>query len=77
VPVYDGPQIGQLQLGFNQMAAGLTERERIRKMFGTYVDPEVADHILQEDGIHEGEEVEVTIMFVDVRNFTGFAERSA
>ena len=77
VPVYDGTQIGQLQLGFNQMVAGLAERERIREMFGTYVDSDVADYILQEGGILEGEEVEVTIMFIDVRNFTGFAEQTS
>jgi adenylate cyclase len=75
VPVYDGTQIGQLQLGFNQMVSGLAERERIREMFGTYVDAEVAEHILQEGGILEGEEIEVTIMFIDIRDFTGFAER--
>jgi adenylate cyclase len=77
VPVYDGTQIGQLQLGFNQMVAGLAERERIRNVFGTYVDPDVAAHVLSEGTSLEGEEVEVTVMFVDVRNFTGFAERRA
>jgi adenylate cyclase len=74
VPVYDGTQVGQLQLGFNQMADGLAERERIRETFGTYVDPAVAEHVLREGTALEGEEVEVTIMFVDVRNFTSFAE---
>jgi adenylate cyclase len=74
VPVYDGTQIGQLQIGFNQMAAGLAERERIRQVFGTYVDPAVAEYVLSEGTNLEGEEVEVTIMFIDVRNFTGFAE---
>jgi adenylate cyclase len=77
VPVYDGTQIGQLQLGFNLMVDGLAERERIREAFGTYVDSEVADHILREGGTLEGEEIEVTIMFIDVRNFTGFAERTS
>ncbi len=77
VPVYDGTQIGQLQLGFNQMVAGLAERERIREMFGTYVDSEVVDYILKEGGTLDGEEVEVTIMFIDVRDFTGFAERTS
>ncbi len=71
VQVYDGTQIGQLQLGFNRMVAGLAERERIRNAFGTYVDPEVARHILDEGTSLEGEEVEVTIMFIDIRNFTG------
>jgi adenylate cyclase len=74
VPVYDGTQVGQLQLGFNQMVQGLAERERIREAFGTYVDPEVADHILREGTSLSGEDVEVTIMFIDVRSFTAFAE---
>jgi adenylate cyclase len=76
VPVYDATQIGQLQLGFNRMVEGLAERERIREAFGTYVDPEVAQHILEEGTKLEGEEVEVTILFIDVRDFTGFAERT-
>ena len=76
VPVYDGTQIGQLQLGFNNMVEGLEERERIREAFGAYVDPDVAERILDQDGALDGDEVEVTIMFVDIRNFTGFAERT-
>ena len=76
VPVYDATQIGQLQLGFNQMVEGLAERERIRETFGTYVDPDVAEHILEEGTRLEGEEVEVTILFVDVRDFTSFAEHT-
>ena len=76
VPVYDGSEVGQLQAGFNRMVAGLRERERIRETFGTYVDRDVAEHILSEDGGAEGQEVEVTLMFLDVRDFTGFAERA-
>ncbi len=76
VPVYDGSQIGRLQLGFNEMVAGLAERERIREAFGTYVDPDVAAHVLEEGTDLAGEEVEVTLMFIDVRNFTSFAERT-
>lgn len=76
VPVYDGTEIGQLQLGFNAMVAGLAERERLREAFGTYVDPEVARRVLEQDGGLEGEEVEVTLMFIDIRDFTGFAERT-
>jgi adenylate cyclase len=75
VQVDDGSEVGLLQAGFNRMAAGLAERERLREVFGTYVDAEVAEHILREGTSLEGEEVEVTIMFLDVRDFTGFAER--
>ena len=74
VPVYDGTQLGQLQLGFNHMVNGLAERERIREALGIYLDPDVAARVL-EDGVDlEGEEVDVTVMFVDVRGFTSFAE---
>lgn len=72
---YDGTQIGQLQAGFNEMVEGLSERQRIREVFGTYVDQEVAEHILQNEAAVGGEQLEVTVMFVDVRDFTGFAER--
>jgi adenylate cyclase len=77
VTVDDGGEIGLLQAGFNRMVAGLRERERIRDAFGTYVDREVAEHILSEGTDLEGEEVEVTLMFVDVRDFTGYAERAS
>jgi adenylate cyclase len=77
IPVYDGSEIGLLQAGFNEMTAGLRERERIREAFGTYLDHEVAEHILASGTMLEGEEVEVTAMFIDIRDFTGFAERAS
>jgi adenylate cyclase len=76
IPVYDASEIGQLQLGFNDMVAGLAERERIRDAFGTYVDPDVADRILSGGTNLAGEQVDVTCMFIDVRGFTPFAERT-
>ncbi len=76
IPVYDGTEIGRLQAGFNQMVAGLAERERIRAAFGTYVDPGIVDHILRAGTDLAGEELEVSAMFLDIRNFTGFAERT-
>jgi adenylate cyclase len=74
VPVYDVSEIGQLQSGFNDMVAGLAERERIRAAFGTYVDPDVAERIITAGTNLAGEEVDVTCMFLDVRGFTSFAE---
>ncbi|MGZ6780356.1 MAG: HAMP domain-containing protein, partial [Mycobacterium sp.] len=35
VVVDDASEVGRLQVGFNAMAAGLAERERIREVFGT------------------------------------------
>lgn len=76
VLVDDGGEIGFLQTGFNRMVAGLRDRERIRDAFGTYVDRDVAEHILREGTNLAGEEVEVTAMFIDIRDFTGIAERA-
>lgn len=54
---------------------GLQERERIRAAFGTYLDPAVAEHVLREGPSLAGAEVGVTASFLDVRGFTGYAER--
>ncbi len=76
VPVTTGDEIGELAASFNEMAAGLAERERIREAFGTYLDEEVAEYILSEDFPDQGEEVEVTVLICDVVNFTEFARSS-
>jgi adenylate cyclase len=77
IPVYDGSEVGLLQAGFNQMTAGLRDRERIREAFGTYLDRDVAEHILEAGTSLAGEEVDITAMFVDIRDFTGLAERAS
>jgi class 3 adenylate cyclase len=77
VPITTADELGELGASFNQMVGGLRERERIRQAFGTYLDHEVADHILSEGFSEQGEIVEVSILFCDVRNFTGFAEAAS
>ncbi len=76
VPVYDATEIGRLQVGFNAMVVGLRERERIRDAFGTYVDPAIAEIILREGTDLDGEELDVTVMFIDIRGFTTYASRT-
>jgi class 3 adenylate cyclase len=73
IPVTTSDDLGELTDGFNRMAAGLAERERIREAFGTYLDREVAEYILTEGVNPAGIEVDVSILFCDVRNFTQFA----
>ncbi len=73
VPVTTGDELGELAANFNEMAAGLAERERLREAFGTYLDKEVAEYILSEGFTEEGVEVEVSVLFCDVRDFTAFA----
>src|SRR4051812_44642997 len=77
VPVTSGDELGQLARSFNEMLTGLEERERLRTAFGSYVSPDVAERVMAEGELLEGEDVEVTILFVDIRDFTPFAERSS
>ena len=76
VTVTSGDEIGQLARSFNEMLTGLEERGRLRTAFGSYVSPNVADRVMAEGELLEGEDVEVTVLFVDIRDFTPFAERS-
>jgi class 3 adenylate cyclase len=76
VPVTTSDEVGLVARAFNKMVAGLAERDQIRDALGTYVDHDVAEHILDESDLLEGEEVDVTVMFLDVRDFTGFVERA-
>jgi len=78
VPVMANDETGVLSEAFNQAAAGLEERERLRDAFGVYLDPTVAEHVMREDGAAQhGQEREVTVLFVDIRGFTAFAERAS
>jgi adenylate cyclase len=77
VRVISGDELGTLAGSFNEMMQGLSEREALHEAFGSYVDPAVADRVLEEGELLEGQDREVTAMFVDVRDFTPFAERSS
>ena len=76
VPVVTSDELGELSHDFNLMAAGLEEREQMREAFGTYLDHDIVQLILSGRFPQDGVEVTVSIMFVDVRGFTAFAERS-
>ena len=71
VPVTTADEFGELSSAFNQMVDGLAERERLREAFGAYLDEEVARHIIGSDYDPEGHEVEVSLLFCDVQDFTG------
>lgn len=75
LPVVQDDDLGALAASFNRMQDGLAERERLRAAFGSYVDPALATRLLEQgDDIFSGERRDVTVMFVDIRDFTPFAE---
>jgi class 3 adenylate cyclase len=75
VPVVATDETGALARSFNMMAEGLKERQRLRSAFGAYVDPDVAERVIKEGADLAGEELEVTILFLDIRGFTELAGR--
>jgi class 3 adenylate cyclase len=76
VPVVATDETGSLAQSFNTMVEGLDERERLRDAFGLYVDPALAERVIREGADLAGEELVVSVLFLDIRNFTAFAERS-
>jgi adenylate cyclase len=72
--VWDSTEMGLLQAGFNEMVAGLRERERIRDLFGRQVGQDVARQALAREDLQLGGEVcEVTVLFVDIVGSTRLA----
>jgi adenylate cyclase len=74
VPIVSNDELGTLARSFNAMVGGLAEREALRSALGTYVDPGLAERVLAEGQILAGEEVDVTVMFVDIVGFSARAE---
>jgi adenylate cyclase len=67
-------EIGHLAAVFNRMVGGLKREALVRDLFGQYVSPQVARLAIEEEGHLEGQVVECTVLFVDIRRFTGLAE---
>lgn len=68
---YVARQIRQtVQLSIERMETG----EQIRTLFGQQVSPEVVEAILDQKGILQASHRKVAILFLDIRNFTQFAD---
>ena len=67
-------EISALARSFNEMAAGLQDRERVRGLLGKVVSPAIAEELLRRPITLGGEEREVTVLFVDIRGFTAHCE---
>ena len=73
--VLSNDEIGKLRGHFNEMVEGLQEREKIRDTFGKFVSLEIAEKLISQGSeLLEGEEIETTVMFTDIRDFTPFSE---
>ena len=74
VALTSGDEFGHLAASFNQMVRGLAERQALQSALGSYVDPIVAERLLAEGELLDGEYADVTVLFLDIRGFTALSE---
>lgn len=75
VKITSGDEFGKLTRTFNQMVAGVRERERERDIFGRVVSPEVREKLLNGDLKLGGENRNVSVLFSDIRGFSTMSEK--
>ena len=73
VEVFDGSEIGRLQVGFNRMMEESAERRVLRELFGQHVGEDVARRALQFGTELGGETRFVAVLFVDMVGSTATA----
>src|SRR6201995_5424590 len=76
ISVPTGDEIGQLSAAFNRMIERLRQNQRIRETFGRYVDPRIAEGLLDQTALPaaEGQRRVMTVMFCDMKGFTSLSE---
>jgi class 3 adenylate cyclase len=75
IDVVTRDEIGQLTAAFNRMVGQLRQKEQIRRTFGRYIDPRVAEGLInQSAAASEGQRRMMTVMFCDMKGFTGLSE---
>jgi class 3 adenylate cyclase len=76
INVTTNDEIGQLSAAFNRMIDRLRHNQRIRETFGRYIDPRVAEGLLDQPQLAatEGQRRVMTVMFCDMKGFTALSE---
>lgn len=68
-------EIGELAAAFNRMIEQLRQNERIREIFGRYIDPKVVQGLIDRPEVAiDGQRRVMTIMFCDMSGFTSMSE---
>ena len=68
-------ELGQLTRSFQNMTAGLAERDKVRDLLGKVASPDIATELTGGQLTLGGEEKKVTILFSDLRDFTTLSEQ--
>ncbi len=75
VTVTTNDELGYLGERFNQMTDGLRQGELLRNLLNVYVSPEVAREAIEHGARLGGETATCSVLFSDIRNFTGLSEQ--
>jgi class 3 adenylate cyclase len=69
-------EIGELSAAFNRMIETLRHNQRIRETFGRYINPRIAEGLLEQPAIAatEGQRRIMTVLFCDMKGFTTLSE---
>ena len=68
-------EIGHLTTAFNRMVEQLRHKERMRETFGKYVDPRIVEGLIDRPMLAvDGQRRVMTVLFCDVKGFTGASE---
>ncbi len=73
VGVYERSELGRLQSGFNRMITGLSERDRLRDLFGRHVGADVARRAFEDGASLSGDVHNAAILFIDLVGSTKLA----
>ena len=75
IDVVTRDEIGQLTAAFNRMVGQLRQKEEMRRTFGRYIDPRVAEGLMNQSAVAtEGQRRTMTVMFCDMKGFTTLSE---
>ncbi len=70
-------EIGQLASAFGLMASELRVKNRVKELFGKYVDPRIVESLLLDNSEHtsmQSHNQEMTIFFSDLKGFSAMTE---
>ena len=77
IPIVSNDELSLIAHHSKQMLQGLKEKERVQHIFNKYMSPDVANAILSQESGDQlgGKEVQVAVLFTDLRNYTGLSEQ--
>ncbi len=72
--VNSNDEVGDLATAFDQMTAGLKERDKVKSLFSKFHGSSVANNLMNSELVLGGQSKQVIVFFSDIRGFTAYSE---